>query len=461
MNTDKAYIFGLILGGGVFGNSKDSFYIKLPYEQWGDAAKNPARAGNIANDILKVVKPIFQSEYNIDVTYAVLPEWRIICSGDCTALIDDLKMFNINPLGEVRKTAFIKTVVKNLADINMKRRFLAGLADTIGSTTASHRRFSDDIQIISFEIAGFNYEYVCDLCKLLSSVGCHPDQVLWNHPNMHSGRDSYYKAWKKGFKLRVSLDQFSNFGAFAFRTKVESSAENRKKQRKTNVAEHCKDKVVSINDATAVHIDENSTVLPLPIRGGHYIHHKHFCAVLGCENAPYGEIKRTLSSAEKYINPFTILHKGTSSEIKQIIKGNELMRNRDYKSVTYSVNQLLSIYENNSLDLLFPIGSKAGYPISTIIDAVAYVIAAKTGKLNGKRPRGNRIDLLKSFAEKYPINNVEFSVPDLLTPLVVFDKDVAALVGPVNPQVYKKLISFDKTNQYKMIIRGITEMDLR
>lgn len=40
MNTDKAYIFGLIVGGGVFGSNKDSFHIILPYKKWGDAAKN-------------------------------------------------------------------------------------------------------------------------------------------------------------------------------------------------------------------------------------------------------------------------------------------------------------------------------------------------------------------------------------------------------------------------------------
>ena len=29
MNTDKAYILGLIIGGGVFGNAEDVFRIKL------------------------------------------------------------------------------------------------------------------------------------------------------------------------------------------------------------------------------------------------------------------------------------------------------------------------------------------------------------------------------------------------------------------------------------------------
>jgi len=461
LNTDKAYIFGLIIGGGVFGNSKDTFYIKLPYEQWGDAAKNPTRAGKIANDILKVVRPVFKSIYNIDVSYEVSPKWRIVCSGDCSVLLNDLVDHDINPLGEVRKNAYIKTVIMQLIDDNMKRRFLAGLADTIGSTTPSHRRFSDDTQILSFEIAGFNFDFVCDLCKLLSSIGCYPDQVLWNHPNMHSGRDAYYKSWKKGFKLRVTLDQYSNFGVFAFRTKAESSAENRKKQNKTNIAEHCKVKAVKVHDATAVHVDENSLILPETIRGGHYIHHKHFCAVLGCENAPYSDIDECLSSAEKYINPFTILHKGMRIEIDNIVNSTEIMKSRDYNEVSYTVEDLLSVFETNSMALIFSDSIDSGYPISTIIDAITYIVAAKTGMLHGKRPRGNRLNLLNEFAKNNPKTDIVFLVPDLLTPLIVVDDDVAALVGPVNPKVYKKLISFDKTNKYKMLVRNITENDLK
>ncbi len=91
MNTDKAYIMGLVVGGGSFGAAKDSFSIKLPYKQWGDVAKNPSRAGEIANDIIRAVSPVMKSEYGLTVTFVTKPEWRIVCIGDLTALIADLK----------------------------------------------------------------------------------------------------------------------------------------------------------------------------------------------------------------------------------------------------------------------------------------------------------------------------------------------------------------------------------
>ena len=33
VNIDKAYILGLVVGGGVFGSSTSSFCVKLPYKQ--------------------------------------------------------------------------------------------------------------------------------------------------------------------------------------------------------------------------------------------------------------------------------------------------------------------------------------------------------------------------------------------------------------------------------------------
>lgn len=67
MNTDKAYILGLIIGGGVFGNAEDVFRIKLPYKKWGSYIENPQRAGQIASDILNKVGQMFRAIYGISV----------------------------------------------------------------------------------------------------------------------------------------------------------------------------------------------------------------------------------------------------------------------------------------------------------------------------------------------------------------------------------------------------------
>lgn len=468
MNTDKAYILGLVIGGGGFSANLRNFYIKLPYNQWGNVAAHPERAGIIAKDILKVVKPLMLTEYGMDVTFVTGRDWRIECIGNTGKLVKDLRELGVTPTSEIRKSADISGIVPKLIDDNLKRRFIAGIADTIGSMAPSHRRFSDDVQIISFEISGFAFGFVCQLCNLLYSIGCIPDQILWNHPNMHSGKDAYYSQWKKGFKLRVTLDAFSQFGALAFKSKATASQENRSRQNRTNVAEPCEDKRLSVNGVTARHVDEDYRELPEEIRGGHYIHHKQFCAVLNCPHAPLREVDCLLADACHHVSPFTVLHKDDAQKISRIILDDPLLRARDYRSINVGVFNVKNAVENGKSTIRFTETSsyfsdsnEVGYPLNTMLDAIAFIVASKTGALNGRRVRGNRDTVIENAIKANPQMTVEVRVPDLLTPIVVTDGKVSAMVGPLNAPVYKRLISFSPENRYKMVLRPITEEDLR
>ena len=459
MNTDKAYILGLVIGGGVWGEAEDVFKIRLPFKQWGSYAVNPKRAGDISRDVMKMVSPLFRAIYNLSVSYDTSASgvWNILCEGDLSGLRDELEGFGIKCEGEVRKTANINNIIPQLVDDNLKRRFVAGLADTIGSTKRSHRRFNDDKQMVSFEISGFEFNFVCSLCKLLHSIGCYPDQILWNHPNFHCGNNPYDRKWKKGFKLRVYLDQYEKFGAFAFASKVLSVKENQELEESRNIAIPCAERQIKIHSITCVHCDENSELLPEVIRGGHYLHNRHVCAVLNCEHAPYDKVKNLISKAEYYINPFPVLVKGTVEEINKIIALDPILKNRIYKRMDVSISDL---YGQSKDDYIFGDGNEAGYPLNKIILAITYVIAAQTGKLNGSRPKGSKDKIILEYLKKNSDDHVTILLPELMTPLVIKLNDYAALVGPNNPEVYRKLIQKSPENKYKITVRPIVEEDL-
>lgn len=460
MNTDKAYILGLIIGGGIWGNAEDIFRIRLPFKQWGSYEVNPKRAGEISRDVMKMVTPLFRAIYNISVSYEASASgvWNVLCEGDLSGLRDELEGYGIICEGEVRKTANINNIVPELVDDNLKRRFIAGLADTIGSTKRSHRRFNDDKQMVSFEISGFEFGFVCSLCKLLHSIGCYPDQILWNHPNFHCGSNPYDSKWKKGFKLRVYLDQYEKFGAFAFVSKVLSAKENQALEENKNVAIPCDKREIKAPSISCVHCDENSDLLPEIIRGGHYLHNRHVCAVLKCEHAPCKEVKKLISRAEYYINPFPVLVKGTIDEINMIIDANSILKNRTYEKIQMRISDL---YEETEDTYLFSDGDEAGYPVNKIILAITYVIAAQTGKLNGLRPKGSKDKIITEYLKNFSEETVTILLPELMTPLVVQLNDYAVLVGPNNPKIYRKLIQASTENEYKIKIRAITEEDLK
>lgn len=461
MNTDKAYLLGLIIGGGIFGEAEDVFRIRLPYKKWGSYIENPRRAGQISGDILNKVGQMFRAVYGLTVQYETTTGgiWTILCEGDTTDVKNDLLNYGITPEGEIRGNADISNLVLDLVDDNLKRRFIAGLADTIGSMAKSQRRFSDEHQILSFEIKGYNFKAVCNLCRLLYSVNCIPDQVNWNHPNIHCPQDPYYTAWRKGFKLRILLDQYAQFGAFAFRTKAEASNENRRLQQQTHTAERCETREIVVAPS-AVHPAENDPRLPDVIRGGHYIHFRHFCAVLGCEHAPYDKICSCFEQLGNLITPFPILCRDSCAYIEELIEANELMAQRDYTVENVSVDSLLTLYKNNRAALLYGQSENNGYPIAKVLQAVAYIIA-EPDELSGKRPKGGYVQVIERHIADTPTLCVEIKRPDLLTPLVVFGNGKGALIGALNPDVYSRLITHAPDNEYKLLIRPITEEDLR
>ncbi|MDR0917894.1 MAG: hypothetical protein LBM93_01380 [Oscillospiraceae bacterium] len=462
MNTDKAYILGLVIGGGIFSNNTSTFTIRLPYKQWGDIQKNAERAGKIGADIIKVVKPMLMVTYGIDATYEMLKgEWRINCSGNLTDLKSELGKYGIKAEGDLRSnpSLSIAKLTEDLVDDTLIRKFIAGIADTIGSTKETHRRFTDDVQIISFEISGFNYAFVCELCQLLHSVGCYPDQVAWNHPNIHCASNPYYKQWTKGFKIRVKLDQYEKFGAFLFRTKAVSANENRKKQKQETVSVRCEDRTISIKPS-CVHEAENSPKLPETIRGGHYIHNRHFCAVLGCEHAPCDKIAEHLKHAGDYITPFPILYKDTKTELEKRVETEPLYKNRKYTPIITDVKTMYEKFLSNKTALIYGNGHTTGYPMNNVAQAIAFLVAAEIGKLNGNRVSGNFEYILKEFLQSDKNMNIEIRRPDLLTPLIFVHGEYAAMVGAENPAVYTKLIVPDMNNKYKISVRKITEDDL-
>ena len=197
-NTDKAYLLGLLVGGGIIHGR--SMQIVLPYKNWGDLKINPTRGGGIAQDIVKRLDPLWNSTYGMSVYYSIASDWKISSDNISDDLRADLKELGLPVEGEYRTIANIDKLISNLDTYEKKKYFLAGLIDTVGSLAPSHRRFTEQFQIVSFEFKDRNFDLVKSVINLLISLSCTPDQVLWNHPNQHSSIDRYYKNWKRGLK---------------------------------------------------------------------------------------------------------------------------------------------------------------------------------------------------------------------------------------------------------------------
>ena len=108
---------------------------------------------------------------------------------------------------------------------------------------------------------------------------------------------------------------------------------------------------------------------------------------------------------------------------------------------------------------MYGVAANTGYPIAEILQAVAYVIA-NDQELSGKRPKGY-FQIVEQHSNNDANLSIEIRKPDLLTPLVIVGNGRGALIGARNPIVYKRLVTSSPDNEYKLLVRQITEEDLR
>lgn len=99
------------------------------------------------------------------------------------------------------------------------------------------------------------------------------------------------------------------------------------------------------------------------------------------------------------------------------------------------------------------------YLLGLIIGGGVFGNAEDDDELSGKRPKGY-FQIVERHSNNDAGLTVEIRKPDLLTPLVIVGNGRGALIGARNPEVYKRLVTVSPDNEYKLLVRRITEEDL-
>lgn len=377
----------------------------------------------------------------MDITYSVLNRaWQI--SGTVTTeLLSDLTTLGLKR-GNFRETSDIEILQASLNNTEKIKRFIAGLTDTVGSLAPSHRHRTQNLQVISYEFTSKNFVLVSQITNLFIKINCFPNQILWNHPNFHSGTNRYYRSWKKGFKIRITLTDYMLAGSFVSEAKKLSATQNLALQNQVEARESTE--TVRINGRSSLHIDESNQWLPENIRGKHFVHQAHMNYFLGvpitAEALNY--LKRKLQNPGALISPFTILSKGTKAEIDAIIDAEDYLKQSTFSEVAIPTEKLKLDTDER---YVFGKSEDDGFPITQVIHAITYVALAqqRQGGVKGKRVMGNLQTSYANIADKLPELGVKLLKPDRGTCLIVQTKDYAALVGYTNDDFNNTLVSIN------------------
>ncbi len=379
INHIKAYIIGLLVGGGKI--DKDVFVIDLPFKKWG---MEPNRMNIIATDILTKICHYFNSTYSFNVTYEIgINKWLIIPmpNANIDELKNDLNFLRLPTSGFLLAKADLTFAKNELKGVSVES-FLSGIFDARASLTHSHRRFTEDAPVVSIEIPGStkNFKLVVQLCSWLTDLGSTTDQILYNHPNQHAASDPEYKSWKKGFKIRFLVRSFLAQHSFALQSKSVDIIMIEKHQKREEQIP-CYLRKLRKPSPITVHSDQNSGDLPIEVRNKIFFHYHHFCAVIGCPHAPKDEIKKIISQKESFISFYPRLSKGLKDKLLVWLK---LIKETDFPEI--EIFKKDSIVKNILKD-------EKLQDFSGIHQGIAYLFA---NSLKGKRHTGNMGEILNS-----------------------------------------------------------------
>jgi hypothetical protein len=424
INHNKAYILGLLTGGGRL--DKETFIIELPFKKWG---MEPQKMNIIAVDILQRISSLFNKEYSLNVTYEIgNNKWFIkpLDDENFDKIKIDLQKLNLPIVGFPLNTVDLTVCKENLKGINAES-FLSGIFDSRASITLSHRRFNSEAPVVSIEIPGStkNFKFVVQLCSWLTELGSITDQILYNHPNQHSSSDPTYKGWKKGFKIRFLIKSFLANHSFALQAKS-IDAELIEKHQKKLEQEECPFRKIRKPSPVSVHNDMDSESLPIEVRNNLYFHYFHFCASIGCKFAPREEVKRIVKEKKNLISFFPRLSKGNIDEITDEFNSITTEYFNEYET---SQNRLSS---KSILSETSPFINYYG-----LEQGIAYLLSPK---LNGKRHSGPMANILKEFSQIH-LEIIHFvKLED--EPIMIFNKsnDRAIICSNISSKTNQKLI---------------------
>lgn len=303
MNEDLARVLGMIVGGGHITPMGTEIIIKFPYKAWINklGIEESPHKDAVEQLIPLITRSLGVRTVKPGIIPGKIPVFTLAIEEVAPAHLSWLGTLGLPTRGELRESATVATLITHMNE-REKRQFLRGLADLVASVRVSHRRFPLGPRTVSFELK--NWKLPFEICSLLMHpMGIPVDQILWEHPNMHAGKNRDYRWQNKGFKVRLLADDFAEgigFGMVAKQRGLQDllgEVEARHRPLCADPSRRWGFKALKIR-----HKDENSPDLPEECRG-HFIHYSHICAVLGCPYAPLEWLRERIATYNPQGNP--------------------------------------------------------------------------------------------------------------------------------------------------------------
>lgn len=282
MNTEMAYLLGMITGNGEVqrGSTLTTISIEIPHKKLKTEFQNDVGVYVKASitDIRQILEPLLGTSLN----FVQNPNISILSftKPNEDYLIREIMQYIGNASSS--ETIRISPEVYNFT-MDERKQFVRGFADVTGYIRRSNYFFSEPNYRVYFEIP-HNWYLVIDFCNLLKSIDVSVQNIDWAHPNMRDGNLKKYNQgkqdfWKKEHQVKVWAAEYQGIGFavlhkqqaldyFAEEQKMYIKIE--KQKRVSDVIHRYYWETTSKVRKKPIHPSENDEFIPEEIRGKHY-----------------------------------------------------------------------------------------------------------------------------------------------------------------------------------------------
>ncbi|MDR1397541.1 MAG: hypothetical protein LBJ14_07400 [Desulfarculales bacterium] len=295
MNTEMAYLLGMICGNGEIkrSNINTTVSVDIPHKKLETENFNDVKVYVKASvtDIRAILEPLIGAEMQFiqQKSSSVLS----FTKPNADYLVRQILRYTGN--GTTHETIRLDSAVFS-ATANERRAFLRGFADVTGYIRRSNYFFQKYKHRVYIEVP-HNWGLAIDVCNMLKSLDIPVQTIDWAHPNMRDGDLTKYNSgspdfWKKEHQIKIWANEFEpiGFGIIHKRESLASFANELRNGFKIHgyIAFDATHKFYwelrDIHKNRPHHPSESDESIPASIRGKHYNSWREIANDLG-----YGE----------------------------------------------------------------------------------------------------------------------------------------------------------------------------
>ena len=292
MNTEMAYILGMITGNGEIqrGATTTTISIDVPHKKLETEFQKDVGIYVKASitDIRQILEPLLGTS----LKFIQNPNISIL---SFTKPNEDYLMRELLRYVGYASSANNIRIAPEVFDFTLdeRKQFVKGFADVAGYIRRSNYAFTEPNYRVYFEIP-HNWELVADFSNLLKSVDVPVQNIDWAHPNMRDGNLTKYNQgkpdfWKKEHQVKIWANEYEAVGFAiihknealdAFSSELNTFIEMQGK-RTSDVTHRYYWEMCGRKKDKPIHPGENDEFIPEEIRGNHYDSWKEIAQDLG------------------------------------------------------------------------------------------------------------------------------------------------------------------------------------